>query len=389
MDNFNANEAIVNLLTGNSPWSGIAIKKKIITSIQQDLIVIGNNLGRVNAHELALGTNFWQDLTLFWQSNFRKPINSYRRLGNFLEAWAKKSRDRDLYRLAAYFYQVSDRQVPKEIFLKAFDTNKKEVKFFNLSISRQLSWWEKALDFCQSFLREILEFIVRFIEIIINAQIFLALLLGLVTLIYILVNKSFPFAILGVGILLTIFLIQLGVIIKSKLAKDEARTWSKLLAILLSLILIGVSLAAYQNSEQQKAQIKVLTQQITLIGWDGATSNKNKFDRQKAIQKLPTTIQTLEKIIEEVAQKFSKPQEEIKKILINTLFKTKISDFSQPSKLNEVQKNILVEQIRKYQQQAKKNHPQIFEDGIIEENGETQKVLIEDMQKELNKANAG
>ncbi len=124
------------LKTQGSFWS--AYSHKIKQQVRQDLEYLGNSLLNKTlgqeADELVYGSEIWQKL-ISWLKSRRYPCNYYQPFANLFSQLPD-------YELAAYFYQVSNGKVPKEIFTTGFPKLKYtyETIIFGLTVQKELAF---------------------------------------------------------------------------------------------------------------------------------------------------------------------------------------------------------------------------------------------------------
>ncbi len=124
------------LKTKSSLWS--AYSQKIKQQVHHDLEYLGNSLLNKTicqqTDELVYGSGIWQKL-ISWLKSRRYPCNYYQPFADLFSQLAD-------YELAAYFHQVSNGKVPKEIFTTAFPKLKStyETIIFGLTVEKELAF---------------------------------------------------------------------------------------------------------------------------------------------------------------------------------------------------------------------------------------------------------
>ncbi|MGD1804558.1 hypothetical protein ACP6PL_03825 [Dapis sp. BLCC M126] len=127
------------LKTKSSLWS--AYSQKIKKQVRHDLEYLGNSLLNKTlsqeTDELVYGSGIWKKL-IYWLKSRRYPCNYYQPFADLFSQLPD-------YELAAYFHQVSNGKVPKEIFTTAFPKLKStyETIIFGLTVQKQLAFSDR------------------------------------------------------------------------------------------------------------------------------------------------------------------------------------------------------------------------------------------------------
>ncbi|MBC6476903.1 MAG: hypothetical protein GDA56_02995 [Hormoscilla sp. GM7CHS1pb] len=146
---FNAN-------AGGSIWR--PYRRPLVEDVRTDLIAIRDSLSSngntPDPRELRCGEEIWSDLCSYRQDSNYRYGNYYK---PFAELFAGLGRLENSFDLSAYFYQVSDEQVPKSIFNQGVsNVNGDEGEVYGLIVQRKIDLPEKARRFVVKYAKIIL-----------------------------------------------------------------------------------------------------------------------------------------------------------------------------------------------------------------------------------------
>jgi len=137
------------LMVKGSAW--VSCRSQFINDVQTDLKLITNHLSspqkssNLASESLQCGSETWQKLISSWQ--FIRQGDSqdyYQPLAELLEQLGE-------YQLAAYFYQISQGRVPKNVFINAFsNSHSYTTSDLGLKLQREITATERIWEFLEN-----------------------------------------------------------------------------------------------------------------------------------------------------------------------------------------------------------------------------------------------
>ena len=143
----------------HSLWS--AHSSIIKQQVRHDLEYLGNSLlhktPSQKKDELVYGNATWKNLIPFLKSRRDRISFSYGEPSNYYQPFADLFSQLPDYELAAYFHQVSNGKVPKEIFTTAFPKLKStyETIIFGLTVRKELAFSDRTTILIRKYKRPV------------------------------------------------------------------------------------------------------------------------------------------------------------------------------------------------------------------------------------------
>jgi len=150
------------LIARGSIWA--PYRRQIVEDVRTDLIAINNSFSSKRTppepKDFKCGESIWRDLCSGWQSSYYRYGAAYYRYGAdykpFAELFAELGEYELAFDLSAYFYQVSDGEVPKNIFKQVLPRERSdEGTVLGMKVKRKIT----IRDHC-------LRFVIKYAEII-------------------------------------------------------------------------------------------------------------------------------------------------------------------------------------------------------------------------------